>query len=60
LSDAQKVALVEASKETLKVLHESETNDFDGIAAGEESWFQNTTESSKMFTRSAADVIPRT
>jgi hypothetical protein len=37
LSDAQKVALVEAAKETLKVLHESETNDFDGIAAGEES-----------------------
>jgi hypothetical protein len=35
-------------------------NDFDSIATGDESWFQHTTESSKMFARSAADVIPRT
>jgi hypothetical protein len=60
LSDAQKVARVEASKETLRILQESETNDFDGIATGDESWFQHTTASSKMFTRPAAAVIPRT
>jgi hypothetical protein len=60
LSDPQKVARVEAAKERLKILHESETNDFDGITKGDESWFQHTTASSKMFARSAADVIPRT
>jgi hypothetical protein len=41
-------------------LQESETNDFDGIATGDECWFQHTTASSKMFARSAADVISRT
>jgi hypothetical protein len=41
-------------------LLESETNDFNGIATGDKSWFQHTTESSKMFARSAADVISRT
>jgi histone-lysine N-methyltransferase SETMAR len=59
LSDAQKVARVEAAKEILRILRESETNDFDGIAAGE-SWFQHTTAPSKTFARSAADIIPRT
>jgi hypothetical protein len=33
---------------------------FDVIAIGNESWFQHTTASSKMFACSAADVIPRT
>jgi hypothetical protein len=60
LSDAQKVAGVEAAKEMLRILHESEVNDFDGIATGDESWFQHITASSKIFTRSGADVIPRT
>jgi hypothetical protein len=50
---------VEAKKEMLRILHESETNDFDGIATGDESWFQHTTASSKIFVHSAADVIPR-
>jgi hypothetical protein len=49
-SDAQKVARVEATKETLSILQKSETNDFDGIATGDESWFEYTTESSKMLT----------
>jgi hypothetical protein len=40
-------------------LQESETNDFDGIATGDESWFQHITASSKMLVRSAAYVIPR-
>jgi hypothetical protein len=58
LSDPQKVAGVEAVKEMLRISRESETNDFDDIAAGEESWFQHKG-SSKMFAPSAADVIPR-
>jgi histone-lysine N-methyltransferase SETMAR len=44
----------------LRILQESETNDFDGITTGDESWFQHTTVSSKMFARSAAYVIPKT
>jgi hypothetical protein len=59
LNDTQKVARVEAAKERSRILQESETNDFDGVATGNESWFQHTTASSKMFARSAADVIPR-
>jgi hypothetical protein len=59
LSDAQKVAPIEAAKMS-RILQESEKNDFDDIATGDESWFQHTTASSKMFVRSAADIIPRT
>jgi hypothetical protein len=44
----------------LRILQESKTNDFDGIGTGDDSWFQHATASSKMFSRSAADVIPRT
>jgi hypothetical protein len=39
LSDAQKVAPVEAARKMLTILHESETNDFDGIATGNKLWF---------------------
>jgi hypothetical protein len=39
LNHAQKAARVETAKEMPRVLHESETNDFDGIATGDESWF---------------------
>jgi hypothetical protein len=60
LSDAQKVARVETAKGLLRILQELERNDFAGIVMVEESWFQHTTASSKIFTRSAADVIPRT
>jgi hypothetical protein len=59
LNGAQKVACVGAAKEMSKILQESERNDFDGIAIGDESWFQHITASSKIFGRSAADVIPR-
>jgi hypothetical protein len=60
LSDAQKVAHGGAGKEILRILQESETNDFDGIATGDESWLRYTTASLKMFARSTEDVIPRT
>jgi hypothetical protein len=60
LSDAQKVAHVEAATEMLRILQESEITDFDSIATSDESWFQHTTASSKLFAHSVADVIPRT
>jgi hypothetical protein len=60
LSDAQKSARVETAEEISRILQQSEMNDFDGIATGDEPWFQHTMASSKMFARSAADVIPRT
>jgi hypothetical protein len=60
LSDAQGVACGEAAKIMLRILQESETNDFDSIATSDESWFQHTTASLKMFAGSAADVFPRT
>jgi hypothetical protein len=44
----------------LRILQESETSDFSGTATGDESWFQHTMASSKIFAPSAADVIPRT
>jgi hypothetical protein len=36
LSDAQKVARVDAAKEMLRILQESETNDLDSTATGDE------------------------
>jgi hypothetical protein len=59
LSDAQKVAPVEGAKEPLRILQESETNDFDGVATGDKPWFQPTMASSKIFARSVADIMPR-
>jgi hypothetical protein len=44
----------------LKILQESETNDFDGITTAAELSFQRTMAPEKMFARSATDVIPRT
>jgi hypothetical protein len=35
----------------LSILYESEANHFDGIATGNESWFQYLYSSSKMFAR---------
>jgi hypothetical protein len=60
LTSAQKVARVDASIEMLRILQESEVNDFDGVTTGDESWFQYIYASSEMFARSLADVIPVT
>jgi hypothetical protein len=57
LSDAQNVACVDAAKVMLRILQESETNDFDSIATSDESWFQHTTVSLKMFAGLATDVF---
>jgi hypothetical protein len=60
LSSAHKVVQVEASKEMLRILQESETNPFDEIVTGAESWFQYLDSSLKMFAHSGSDVVPRT
>jgi histone-lysine N-methyltransferase SETMAR len=59
LSPAQKVAHVDTSIEMVRILQESERDDFDGVATDNESWFQYIYQSSEMFARSLADVIPR-
>jgi hypothetical protein len=60
LSHAQKVARVEASKTILRVLQDVESNDFEGIATGDELWFRCCYPSSTMFALAPFEVIPRT
>jgi hypothetical protein len=55
----KKSRVLKQQKKCQRILHESETNAFNSIATGNESWFQHTTASSEMFAHSAADVIPR-
>jgi hypothetical protein len=59
LGPAQKVAHVEASKTILRVLQDAESNDFKGIATGNESCFRYCYPSSTMFARAPSEVIPR-
>jgi hypothetical protein len=59
-SPGQKVARVEASKTILRVLQDAESNDFEGIATGDESWFSYRYPSSTMCARAPSEVIPRT
>jgi hypothetical protein len=54
----QKVVRVEASTEMLRILQESEENHFEGMATGDEFWFQYSYPSSKMLTSAPTDVIP--
>jgi hypothetical protein len=44
----------------LRILQESEANDFDGIATGNQFWFPHIMTSSKMLIRSEAYLIPKT
>jgi hypothetical protein len=60
LSPAQKVGRVETSTEMLRILHESEESHFEGIATSDESWFQYSYPSSKVFIQSPTDVVSRT
>jgi transposase len=60
LTSAQRVARLDASTPILRILQESEANDFDAVTTGDESWFQYIYPSSEMFAHSPADVIPRT
>jgi hypothetical protein len=59
LSPAQKVARVEASKTILRVQQEAESNDFEGIAPGDDSWFRCYYLSLIMFARAPSEVVPR-
>jgi hypothetical protein len=40
LSPLEKIADIEASRETLRILQDSKVNYFDGTTTGDESWFQ--------------------
>jgi hypothetical protein len=46
--------------EMVRIRHESEENHFEGIATGDESWFQYSDPSAKMFAQSLTHVIPKT
>jgi hypothetical protein len=52
LSPAQKVACFEASKTILRVLQDAESDDFEGIATGDESWFRYCYPSSRLIISS--------
>jgi hypothetical protein len=60
LSAAQRVARVEASNTILRVLQDAESNDFEEIATGDESWFRYCYPSSTMYARAPSEVILRT
>jgi transposase len=60
LSPAQQVARAEASKIILRVLQDTESNDFEGVATSDESWFRCRYPFSIMFARAPSEVIPRT
>jgi histone-lysine N-methyltransferase SETMAR len=60
LSGPRKVKRAGASTELLQILNDLEADSFDGIAIGDESWFQYLYESSAMFAKSSGDVTPRT
>jgi hypothetical protein len=59
-SDPQNVKRVEASTELLHILNELQVDSFDGIATGDESWFQYLYESSALCVKSPHDITPRT
>jgi hypothetical protein len=60
LNPAQNVARIEVSKTILRVLQDAESNDFEGIATGDESWFRYCYPSSTIFARAPSEVIART
>jgi hypothetical protein len=60
LSPAQNIARVEASKTIVRILQDAESNDFEGIATGDESWFRHSYPSSTMYARASSKVIPGT
>jgi hypothetical protein len=59
LNDAEKAAQGKASEEMLRILQSSQIDDFDGITSSDESRFQYVLQSSRMFSRWTADVLPR-
>jgi hypothetical protein len=53
------VTRVEASNELLQITNDLETDSFDRITAGDESWFHYLYESSSVFEKSPGDVITK-
>jgi hypothetical protein len=60
LSPTQKVACIEVSKTIFRILRDAESNNFEGIATGVESWFRFCYPSPTMLARAPSEVIPRT
>jgi hypothetical protein len=54
---AQKIARIVGLADMLRIPHESEENRFERITKHDESWFQYSQPSSKMFVRSQVDAI---
>jgi hypothetical protein len=59
LSDAQKKLQVDASRKLLSLLGMYAEHNFEGIATGDESWFQSSSYSDSLFVRSGESVVPR-
>jgi hypothetical protein len=55
LPPTQKDVCVEAFPEMLRILHESEGNYFEGIAPGDDSWFQYTC----IFSNRLSTLLPQ-
>jgi hypothetical protein len=51
---------IESSNELPQILNDLETDSFDGITTGDESWFHYLYESSVVFAKSLGDVTLRT
>jgi hypothetical protein len=60
LSLAQKIAGVAASETILRILQDAESNNFEEITTGDESWFRYCYPSSTMFAQAPSQVIPGT
>jgi hypothetical protein len=57
-SDGQKKLRMDASQRFLSMLGESAEHDFEEIATGGESWFQDSCYSHSMFADSRGSVVP--
>jgi hypothetical protein len=59
LSDDQKKLRVDGSRKLLSLLAMYAEHHFEGIAAGDESWFQYSSYSDSMFAGSRESIAPR-
>jgi hypothetical protein len=58
LSDDEKKLQIDASPKLLSMLGMNAENHFEGIAAGDESWFQYSSYSDSMFVDSRESMVP--
>jgi hypothetical protein len=59
LSHSQKKLGVDASRKLLSLLGMDAEHNFEGIATGDESWFQYFSYSDSMYTGSRESIVPR-